>query len=113
MVNRPKIKGTSFETLVVKALQRAGWKHAERRALNGATDKGDIAGVAGVVIECKNVNKLAFGPWLREAHTEAHNANADFGVLWAKRRGYSEAEDGFVVMSGETFMRLLKGAGYQ
>lgn len=112
MVNRPKIKGTAWETQVVKALIRGGWPYAERRALQGAEDKGDLAGVLGVTIEAKNVNKLAFGPWLKEAHAERDNAKTEVGVVWAKRRGFTEAEDGFVVMDGRTFMQLLKAAGY-
>ncbi len=114
MVNRPRIKGTAWESKIVAALVRAGWPYAERRALNGSVDKGDVAGIPGWVIEAKDCRKLEFGPWLREAHQEAFNVGHDArGVVWAKRRGYPEAEDGFVVMSGETFMRLLKGAGYQ
>lgn len=112
MVNKPKIRGTAWESKVVAALRRAHWPHAERRALQGGKDCGDIAGLPGVVIEAKDCVKLEFGPWLKEAHAEAFNAGARVGVVWAKRRGHPEAEDGFVVMSGETFMHLLREAGH-
>jgi hypothetical protein len=113
MANPSKKKGTWWESKIVGALQRAGWPHAERRALSGAQDKGDIIFAPGWVVEAKNVDKLAFGPWLKEAHVEAFNVGPQVeGVVWAKRRGFPEAEDGFVVMSGETFLRLLKSAGY-
>lgn len=112
MVNRPKIRGTAWETQVVHALKRAGWFHAERRALHGNVDKGDVAGIPGVVVEAKDCKSLTLGPWLKEAHAERDNANADIGVVWAKRRGHLTAEEGFVLMDGDTFMRLLRAAGY-
>jgi hypothetical protein len=113
MANTSKAKGTAWESKIVAALQRAGWPYAERRMLSGAQDKGDIAGIPGLVVEAKDCRTLSFGPWLKEAHVEAFNVGPQVeGVVWAKRRGFPEAEDGFVVMSGETFLRLLKSAGY-
>ncbi len=112
MVNKPKIRGTAWETQIVKALNRAHWPHAERRALQGGVDKGDIAGVVGAVIEAKDCKSITLGPWLKEAHVERDNAKASVGVVWAKRRGFVEAEDGYVVMDGRTFMALLHQAGY-
>lgn len=112
MVNRPKIRGTAWESQVVHALKRAGWFHAERRALHGNVDRGDVAGLPGVVIEAKDCKAITPGPWLNEAHSERDNDHADVGVVWFKRRGKTTAEDGFVLMDGDTFMRLLKAAGY-
>lgn len=112
MVNRPRIRGTAAETAVVNCLKRAGWFHAERRALHGAVDKGDVAGLPGVVIEVKDCKSLTFGPWLKEALLERDNAGADIGFVWAKRRGHLDPKDWFVVTDGETVMRLLKQAGY-
>jgi hypothetical protein len=34
------------------------------------------------------------------------------GVVWLKRRGRTSAREGYVVMDGETFTRLLSDAGY-
>ena len=76
-------------------LRTRGWPMSERRALNGKNDRGDIAG------------------WLAEAQQEAINDRADFGVVWAKRKGKSSAADGYVVMDGETFARLLAAGGWQ
>lgn len=112
MVNRPKQRGTSWETACVNALRRAGWVHAERRALHGNVDKGDLAGMPGVVGEMKDCKKLEFGPWLKEALLERDNAGASIGFVWAKRRGHPLPEDGFAVTDGTTFMKLLREAGY-
>jgi len=112
VVNRPKIKGTAWESKVVQALQRSKWPHAERRALQGGLDKGDIAGVIGVCIEAKDCKSITLGPWMKELQAETANSRAAVGAIWAKRRGYTEAEDGYVVMDGHTFLRLLDQAGY-
>lgn len=112
-----KAAGRNWESRIVAALIDAGWPHAERRRLAGAKDRGDIAGVAGVVIEAKDTARLDLAGALAEAHAEALNDNTgvlgvSHGVAWFKRRGKASAEDGYVVMSGRTFMTLLKEANY-
>jgi hypothetical protein len=44
-MSKAKAKGTSAETAVVKFLIDNGFPYAERRALNGALDLGDITGL--------------------------------------------------------------------
>lgn len=112
MVNRSKQRGTAWESAIVAYLQERGWPHAERRALNGVRDRGDIAGLPGVVIEAKNTRDQALGSWINEANAEAANANCRIGVAWVHRRGKASAGDGYVVMDGHTFARLLKEAGW-
>lgn len=111
MVNRSKQKGTAAESAVVQFLQRNGWRNVERRALAGSTDKGDIAGVQDTVIEVKDCAKLELSAWLNEAETERVNAGAYYGFVWAKRRGKSDPGDWYVVMDGDTLIRLLEEAG--
>lgn len=105
-------KGTAWESAVVDLLRASGWPHAERRAMNGALDKGDVNLGPGVVIECKAHAAINLAAFLEEAKREAANANAQVGVAWVKRRGKASAADGYVVMDGATFMHLLKEAGY-
>ena len=105
-------KGTSWESAIVAYLQHRGWLFAERRALNGNKDRGDIAGIPGVVIEAKSVKSITLASFVDEAVTEAANDKADLGVAWIKRRGKSSPEHGFVVMDGKTFTWLLHSAGY-
>jgi len=108
-----KARGTRFETAVVTFLREHGVTYAERRALSGARDLGDVTGIpGGPVIECKSQNRISLAEWLDEADTEAQNARAPFGVVWAKRRGKASAGDGYVVMDGNTFALLLREAGY-
>lgn len=108
-----KKAGTSWETEIVRALVAAGWPHAERRRLAGKNDRGDIAGIAGVVIEAKNTNELRLAEAMNEAEVEARNDGGSLGIAWLKRKGKSSADDGYAVMSGRTLMRLLREAGYQ
>lgn len=111
-MNRSKVKGTSWETAIVRYLVEQGWPHVERRTLAGVHDRGDIAGIPGVAIEAKNCKTMTLGAWIDEAETERTNAHADIGVVWHHRRGKSSPADGFVTMSGSMFVALLRFAGY-
>lgn len=92
-MSRPKDIGTTAETAVVRALRQHGWPHAERRALAGTHDLGDIVGCPGIVWEVKG-GKQTKSPsdediraWMAETETERVNARADFGVLVLQRHG--------------------------
>lgn len=108
-MSRSRAKGTAFESAVVAWLRENGHPHVERRALNGSRDRGDIAGIPGVVIEVKSCNRLELAAWVDEAEKERDNDRAAIGVVWAKRKGKSSAGDGYVVMSGRQFTELLGG----
>ena len=105
-------KGTAFETLIVRYLQSKGCIHAERRALHGNLDKGDITGTGPLVWECKNHKALDLSGWLRETEQERQNANANHGILVVKRRSYGEPGDQYAVMRLSDLVELLKEAGY-
>jgi hypothetical protein len=113
IMNRSKQRGTAWESRVVSFLQEHGWPHAERRALHGSQDKGDILGIPGWVIECKNASRLELAEWVKELQAEIRNARTAHGALWLKRRGKTSAADAYVVLDGQTFVELLKAAGYQ
>jgi len=109
-MSKAKRKGTAAESEVVAALQRAGFVHTERRALAGALDKGDVLGVPGWVFEVKAHDSYGgkLPEWLAEVAQEVVNAKAEHGVVWHKRRGKGRAEDWFVTMTGEQFLKLLR-----
>lgn len=100
MTQRPKDIGTAAETAVVRYLQGNGFPHAERRALRGTYDCGDVTGIPGVVIEVKGgkAAKCAsdgqVAAWLAETETERLNARADVGVLVMARAGIGPANAG-------------------
>jgi hypothetical protein len=107
-----KRKGTAWETAITKYLRDNGAPHAERRTLNGTKDRGDITGIPGVVIEAKNTNRIDLADWISETETERRNDNAEIGACWIKRRGHTNPGAGYVLMTGDRFLRLLYEAGY-
>ena len=108
MVNKPKAIGTAAESAVVKVMQRAGFPHAERRALRGGLDAGDITGIPGVVVEvkggaaAKTASDAQVEDWLAETETERINAKADLAVLVVQRKGvgYPNADKWWAVVDG-------------
>lgn len=89
MANPSKDKGTWVESQVVTYLRANGWRQAERSALCGAGDVGDITGCPGLCWECKWVGTGGpkLGPWMRETQTERLNRMVNFGVLVMKPQG--------------------------
>ena len=68
--------GTRFETLIATALAAAlDDDRIERRARNGAKDRGDVGGIRlhgqRVVIECKDCTAPRLPEWTAEAQLEA------------------------------------------
>jgi hypothetical protein len=97
-VTRAREKGTAAESAVVGYLQQHGFPLAERRALAGAMDRGDVAGIPGVAVEVKAVARPAYQQWLREAAAEAANAGVPLGVVVHKPAGVGLARPGdFIV----------------
>jgi len=93
-VNPSKAKGTKAETAVVRYAQANGFPDAERLALHGTNDIGDIRLAPGLILEVK-AGKAAQGAslrqidkWLAEAQREADNAHADMCALIVQRRGF-------------------------
>lgn len=111
-MSRSKAKGTAWETTVCDYLRALGWVHVERRALHGTSDRGDVAGIPGVVIEAKNEKTMALAGWVDEAEQERANDHAEYGVVWHHRRGKASPAAAYVTMSGDTFVRLLSAAGH-
>lgn len=106
-------KGTRWESAIVRYLvDEQHIPHAERRARTGAKDKGDIAGIPGIVIEAKNTKTMSLAAWLDEAEVERRNDGADIGVVWHHRKGRASPGDGYVTMPGWQFIELLREAGY-
>jgi len=111
-MSKNRSKGTSFETLIVRFLRDAGFPYAERRALHGNLDKGDVTGCGPLVFECKAAKRHELSAWLAETEQERVNANADFGVLVVKRQGHGTGAEQYAIMRMEDMARLLKQAGY-
>ena len=105
--------GTSFERLVADYLRDVVDDRIDRRAKTGSKDRGDIGGVRiwtqRVVLECKDVSKIALSQWAAEAEVERGNDDALAGVVVHKRRGKGRAADQWVTMTLGDFASLLNG----
>jgi hypothetical protein len=94
VTNKPKVIGTQAETRVVNYLKRSGFPHAERRALSGQQDKGDILVTRGLIVEVKagemaeNASDERMRGWVEETERERVNAGADHAFLVVKRKGH-------------------------
>jgi Holliday junction resolvase len=110
-VSASKRKGTSFESAVVGYLQTHGFPAAERRALAGTADKGDVAGIHGVVLECKNEKAISLASYVEEARVEARNAHARWWAAVVKRRGIGDPGESYAVMPLAQLVELLQAAG--
>ena len=110
MSNPSKQKGTAAESAIVTYLRGAGFAACERRALNGSTDRGDVAGIHSTVIEAKNCKVMDLSGWLAELAAEMRNDNARYGAVWHKKRGTTDPSQWYVTMTGAVFADLLKEA---
>lgn len=81
-----KDKGTRAETAVVRLAREMGFPYAERRALTGGKDRGDITGIPGVVIQVKDVEKQSVGKWQQDTLLQAYNDGALTCILVVKRK---------------------------
>lgn len=106
---RPRDIGTRTETAVVRYLRANGWPNAERRALHGATDLGDITGTPGICWEVKGGEQAKTASdglvrqWLAETTVETVHADAAIGVLVVQQARKPVAQWAAVLLMGDLF----------
>lgn len=92
-VSRSKQIGTEGETAVVRFLADNGWPHAERRALRGTNDYGDVTGTPALCWEVKAGHAAEacqdadLRQWQDQTDAETKHSRADLGILVIKRKG--------------------------
>ena len=113
-MSKAKQKGTAAETAVVRWLNSNGFPTAERRALTGQLDQGDVTGIPGVVVEVKNHKSYKIPEWLKETLAEKENAKADIGLLVIKPNGVGDTRVGewWVVLTLSEAAAILRELGY-
>lgn len=95
MTNRPKQIGTAAETAVVATARALGFPLAERLALAGAQDLGDVRLAPYVHLEVKSghaaeqASDAQIEAWMLETERELAHAGALAGALITKRKGIS------------------------
>lgn len=117
MTNKPKAIGTACETAVVRYLVPNGFGSAERSALHGGLDEGDITGTPGIAWEVKGghaaetASDAQIDAWLVETEVERVNRRADVAALVTKRKGKGATSAGqwWAWLPGRTFVELATG----
>lgn len=103
-----KAKGTSWESSIVKYCEDNGVP-ATRRPKAGKNDNGDINLCDNLfTIEAKSVAKINLPGFLAELGVEMKNSKASHGAVWIKKRGKTSPADGYVVMSGDDFLEIVR-----
>ena len=100
-------KGNRYNHEVVQFLKGCGWDGAERLVAGESADRGDVTGVDGWVIECKNHKTLRFGEWCDELPAKIKAAGARHGVVIAKR-ARRETYESYAVMPLHSFIYLIQ-----
>jgi len=111
-LSKSKQKGTAAETAVVRYLQQNGYPNVERRALNGTQDRGDVSGIADVVIEVKNHARMELSEWVKELEAEIKNAQATSGTVIHKKRGTTNVGEWYATLPVELWVQLIQRAKY-
>jgi hypothetical protein len=76
--------------------------------LLASLDRGDLVGLDGWAVECKDVGRIDLAGWVDEASAEAVNVGGDaLPVVVAKRRGRG-VEHGYVVVPLWVWVRMLR-----
>lgn len=114
---RPRDIGTRAETAVVKVLRAHGFPQAERRALRGTADAGDITGTPGLCWEVKGgdaarrASDAQIIAWCAETEIERLHAGADYGILVVQRAGIgpANAHRWWAVIPAADLARIMLG----
>jgi hypothetical protein len=90
VTTKSKERGTKTETMTVRYLQKT-WPAAERRAMRGNADPGDVVNVPFTTIEVKGDRSNRLAKWQAETLKERDN-NGDPLCLLVVRVAYRPVE---------------------
>lgn len=110
MSSKSKIKGTRWESAVRDYLVSRGFVTVERRTLYGNQDRGDLLGVSGWTLECKDTARLDLPAAIDEAKTEAVNAGTPYFAAIVKRRR-KPVSQAYFVLTLEQAVGLIASLG--
>lgn len=109
-----KKKGRDWETACAEWFTRKLRLPVERRRLTGIEDRGDLAGLPSLVVECKNVQAWDATGWLAECAVETRNQARHasdpntLGIVMRRTKGKPAVEDSIVLMTPATFLELYQ-----
>ena len=97
-------KGWLWRRKVQVELEAAGLD-TRCRGIGEAGDDITVAGCPPLSVETKNERRHELSLWLDQAERQAPRGSVP--LVWAHRRGKHSALDGYVILSGRAFLRLL------
>ena len=100
-----KRRGATYEIEIEEDLKTSGLP-GQRIPKAGANDKGDIH-VYDWAIECKAEKSINLAQYLREAEVERGHADKRWCAALVRRRGTSNRDEDYVVMTYKQFKQLL------
>lgn len=103
----PRRAGTKFESACRDFIQTWGFPHCERAPLWGGHDRGDLLGIPGFVIQCRNTARLDLAGAIDDAKTQAANNGSGRPVAIIRRRGTSVA-GAYVVMELCDWLEVIR-----
>lgn len=105
MAKNNHAKGSAWRRRIEVLLQEHGFT-TSFRPIGVAGDDIRVDTEPVLSVEAKNHANYEFGKWVDQSLRQcpAHAVP----VVWAHRRGRSRAEDGYVVLTGANFVRLLE-----
>lgn len=92
---------------MVAYLREHGFPWAERRALAGVNDLGDVVNVPGVCIEVKDHKRWDVAGWVDEMLKEKANAHALIGVVVIPRTNHG-IERAYVVQELRQWVETVR-----
>lgn len=103
-------KGAQYERDVAAWLCSQG-RRVERRISGMANDSGDFVGIPGCVIDAKNRREMNLAAWVDQLGLEMLQADAETGVVIAKRRGVIDVGRHYAIQTVAGWHDLLVEAG--
>lgn len=98
-------KGNAWRRKVEVALLASGFQ-CEVRGIGRPGDDITVFTEPPLSVEVKNHRSYDLAGWVRQAVSQAPRGAVP--VVWAHRAGKASAEDGYVILTGRDFLRLLR-----
>ena len=117
MPSPQKIKGSTYERLIVDYLRAKGF-NVDRTRAGWADDRGDVHGIQHPVlgsftIECKNHKAMDLAGWMAELDREIAANGGGLGAVVHKRRGKANSEDQYATLPLWMLVQLIVEGGYR
>ena len=106
MSAKSRRKGRVWNNAVVNWLRDNGFPSAERTEYLDA-QTGDILGIPGWSLECKNGQRTELAAWVDQSTEQAETAGVPYHAVIHKRKGVGDVGKAYVTMPLDVFANWL------